>query len=626
MNRQSEVTNHDVLSLEQKIAQLYFEAANMRLWKEKDAADAAAARESDVRRLVAEINRRGYDIARLKAAQNQLDSQLARARHELLTTQEQLQKLSTELALVLQSASWRLTKALRGLARFYRSRRKLAPSERQAIRANGSQREQPPDQDLKPVNAPSIDADQEWETWSAESLLGLNQPTLPRESSGTQGQNEANAYLFGGKEAWNQHGLDRLNKFFANNERIAFPFEPRPVVTIIIVSYNMPHLLLLNLLSIKERTDVSYRVVIIDNGSDQLTQSVLGRIDQAKIVKNGANRGFPSACMQGAACSNEPFLCFLNNDVMLEPNCLSAALNNFSDDETVGAVGGRILLSDGRLQEAGSILWCDGTTNGYGYGDDPEDLRYLFRRPVDFCSGAFLVTPRKLFEEMGGFDEQFSPGYYEDADYCTRLWSKEYQVIYEPLSLIRHYGNAGSANKGAALSHVIRNHQEFYRRWQARLSAHFEPRGENYRAACISASDKRMRILAITGEIPHPRFDAEQLRVSTALSQLVNRGHVTCAATNKSPGELDYEDISRDVELLDATVETASVIRGLVADYDLIWLPSESSLQQLSVALADTVRLDAKVELDLSTGVQHFRLEPSEEDLAGQRKSILSRL
>ena len=67
-------------------------------------------------------------------------------------------------------------------------------------------------------------------------------------------------------------------------------------------------------------------------------------------------------------------------------------------------------------------MWNDGTCLGYGRGDDPARAVYQFRRPVDFCSGAFLLTPRALFEELGGFDVDFRPAYYEEVDYCLRLW------------------------------------------------------------------------------------------------------------------------------------------------------------------------------------------------------------
>jgi GT2 family glycosyltransferase len=334
------------------------------------------------------------------------------------------------------------------------------------------------------------------------------------------------------------------------------------------VSYNNPHLLFLNLLSIREHADVAYEVVVVDNNSDSKTQSLLSRTQVARIARNQTNRGFPSACMQGVAISRGSYLCLLNNDALIEAKCFSSALRNFVADESTGAVGGKVIQPCGKLEEAGSILWCDGTTNGYGAGDDPNQLWYSFRRPVDYCSGAFLMTPRKLFNDLGGFDEVFSPGYYEDTDYCSRLWSRGYKVIYEPLCVIRHFGNASSADKGEALKHVIRNHELFYKRWKDKLAFHFEPRSENTHAAAVSASDDRMRTLAIFSKVPHAESNQKEWQ---SLQEFAAHGRVTCVTTENPPNELDYWDISREVEFVDATVGKGPVVRRLAEDYDFVW-------------------------------------------------------
>src|SRR3712207_9315076 len=78
---------------------------------------------------------------------------------------------------------------------------------------------------------------------------------------------------------------------------------------------------------------------------------------------------------------------------------LRAAADVLDGDSSIGAVGGRIVLPDGTLQEAGSIIWNDGTCLGYGRGGNPDDPEFMFRRDVDYCSGAFLMTPRAVFEQ-----------------------------------------------------------------------------------------------------------------------------------------------------------------------------------------------------------------------------------
>ncbi len=139
----------------------------------------------------------------------------------------------------------------------------------------------------------------------------------------------------------------------------------------------------------------SYELIIVDNASTDQTRLMLDRLQGAKIIHNQTNVGFGPACMQAAANARGKYLCFFNNDALLNRTAMSAALANFSND-TVGAVGGKILLANGALQEAGNIIWSDGSALGYGRGDDPQSPQYEFRRPVDFCSGVFLLTPQKV--------------------------------------------------------------------------------------------------------------------------------------------------------------------------------------------------------------------------------------
>ena len=109
------------------------------------------------------------------------------------------------------------------------------------------------------------------------------------------------------------------------------------------------------------------------------------------------------------------------------------------------------MLPDGTLQEAGSIIWNDGTCTGFGRGREIADPEVMFRRDVDFCSAAFLLTHRWLFEYVGPFDEAYAPAYYEEVDYCVRLWRAGYRVVYDPDILVLHYEFGSSSSSAEAL-------------------------------------------------------------------------------------------------------------------------------------------------------------------------------
>ena len=246
-----------------------------------------------------------------------------------------------------------------------------------------------------------------------------------------------------GKEEWNTYGRNKLNAFLGGSEEMIFPNPQTPDVSVILLFHNNAHLSLLCLNAVLQNAGQNYNLILIDNNSTDETNQLLRRCKGAEITRNAENRGFGEACMQGAAQATGKYLLFLNNDTLLEPGAIEAALRHF-DNNTVGAIGGKILLATGELQEAGCSVYSDGLTHQYGREDQPDRAVYEFSRPVDYCSGSFLMTPRTLFFELGGFDPIYGLGYYEDVDYCMKVWNAGLQVVYEPACVIRHFESATS--------------------------------------------------------------------------------------------------------------------------------------------------------------------------------------
>ena len=108
------------------------------------------------------------------------------------------------------------------------------------------------------------------------------------------------------------------------------------------------------------------------------------------------------------------------------------------------AVAPKLLYPDGRLQEAGSIVWRDARVRNYGDGDVPNRPEYLFRRTVDYASAACLLVRRSAFVEVGGFDPRFAPMYCEDVDLCLALAKRHGRVVYQPRSVVEHVRGASA--------------------------------------------------------------------------------------------------------------------------------------------------------------------------------------
>ena len=214
---------------------------------------------------------------------------------------------------------------------------------------------------------------------------------------------------------------------------------------------------------------MSYEVIVVDNGSSDETPRLLAGVANLRVVRNDSNLGFLRASNQGAAAARGRHLLFLNNDTQLLSGTVRALLSTIDSDPTIGAVGGRMIFLNGRLQEAGSIVWNDGSCLGYGRNDDPFDPQYSYVRAVDYCSAAMLLTPREVFQRAGGFDERYAPAYYEDSDYCMTLRTMGLRVIYQPAAVVIHREFGSSPRAEAALEAQARNRTLFVHKWASTL-------------------------------------------------------------------------------------------------------------------------------------------------------------
>ena len=150
-------------------------------------------------------------------------------------------------------------------------------------------------------------------------------------------------------------------------------------------------------------------------------------------------------------------MCFLNNDTVVRGGWLEHLVITAEGDPKIGAVGAKLLYPDGRLQEAGNILWRDATGWNVGHAENPEDPRYNFLRDADYVSGAALLVRRELFERLGGFSEAYRPAYYEDADLCFGVRSLGYRVVYQPRAEVVHYEGVTSGDERAGRQAIPRD-------------------------------------------------------------------------------------------------------------------------------------------------------------------------
>jgi GT2 family glycosyltransferase len=165
----------------------------------------------------------------------------------------------------------------------------------------------------------------------------------------------------------------KLHAFLASEQRLAFAACAHPRVSIVIPLYNQAHYTYLTLETLRGApTSVPFEVILVDDTSTDATARLLDRLDGMRIVTHQKNEGFGETCNDGLAIARGEFVCFLNSDVVVTPGWLDALVTIMEAHAACGAVGARLIFPDGTLQEAGSILWSDGSARGYGRGEDPN--------------------------------------------------------------------------------------------------------------------------------------------------------------------------------------------------------------------------------------------------------------
>jgi GT2 family glycosyltransferase len=232
-------------------------------------------------------------------------------------------------------------------------------------------------------------------------------------------------------------------------------------------------------------------VVVVDNASVDGTIAEIARRG-VRLIANPANRGFAAAVNQGFRVLSSPYILLLNPDAVIQAGLED--LREACDLPGAGAAGGRLMGVDGRPQTGFMVrqfptpvtlvfealllnrIWPNNPPNRRYRG---LDLDYSTRFPVEQPAGAFLMVRRAVWQEVGGFDEEFFPLWFEDVDFCRRLADRGYRSYYVPNAVVKHAG-------GHSIPRISVEMRRFY--WYRSLLRysvrHFRP--WSFRAVCLA--------------------------------------------------------------------------------------------------------------------------------------------
>lgn len=295
------------------------------------------------------------------------------------------------------------------------------------------------------------------------------------------------------------------------------PSSDAPRVSVIVPTYGQDlHTFTCLKALAREAARVPLEVIVMDDCAPVPAAEALAGVTGVRFERNAANLGFVRNCNRGAALARGEFLLFLNNDAVMMEGALEALLRVFDLKADAGAVGAKLVYPDGRLQEAGGIVWRDGSAWNYGRGGDPASPEYNYLRQADYCSGACLLLERGFFAALGGFDERYAPAYCEDSDLCFKVREAGRTVWYQPAAeVVHHEGVSHGTSEAEGLKrYQLENRGKLYDRWRAVLGAHrvngVLPRLERDRGAA-------RRVLVVEACMLTPDQDSGSVRTSRTI-------------------------------------------------------------------------------------------------------------
>lgn len=217
-------------------------------------------------------------------------------------------------------------------------------------------------------------------------------------------------------------------------------------------------------------------MIIIDNGSTDGTRDHLSDFPSFKVVLNEENKGFAGGCNQGLEIATGDNVLFLNNDTIVTENWLDSMISLLYSKEAVGMVGPvSNYVSGGQCIpfDYTDISGIDAFATCYCAENKGKSKRVL--RLVGFC----LLAKKSVLDKVGGFDERYGYGSFEDDDLCVRTVSAGYQLRIALDSFVHHHGHATFTGNQINMNHLyFENRARYKEKWGMDLTYYTYPRPE----------------------------------------------------------------------------------------------------------------------------------------------------
>ncbi len=299
------------------------------------------------------------------------------------------------------------------------------------------------------------------------------------------------------------NGFEKPSKFLP----LKFPSHEQPEASIIVPVHNkfaVTYNCLAALLFAYNHT--SFEVILVDDGSSDETLGIPQLVEGITYIRNETAQGFIRSCNRGAEHARGKYIVMLNNDTEPTVRWLDELVFTFKEFADVGLAGSKLLYPDGKLQEAGGIVWNNSNPWNYGRGANPNDPRFNYSRQVDYLSGASIMLLKSVWDEVGGFGEEYCPAYFEDTDLAFKVRAAGYKTVYAPLSVVYHFEGISS---GTDVSSGTKRFQEINRpKFKQKWIHHCRFNGEEGKDVDLN-KDRGISLRALVIDYQTPRTDID---------------------------------------------------------------------------------------------------------------------
>lgn len=220
-------------------------------------------------------------------------------------------------------------------------------------------------------------------------------------------------------------------------------------------------------------------VTVLNAAGPEVERLVQEQAGGARVVRSDVNSGTAAGWNLGFEAARAPWVALVHEDSAPRPGWLRSLVRTASEHPRAGAVGSRLLLPDGSVENGGWVCWSDGAVTQLDPRTAPSLMDASEPYPVDQCSSASLMVDRAAWRRAGGFDERYFPAVYVDTDLCTALWALGRPVLCDPRSVVVHRKNAMVRDGGGALRGfefqrflVERHRRRYAAKWGAALEAY----------------------------------------------------------------------------------------------------------------------------------------------------------